>query len=300
MGRRYSKLIFYKAPWDEIKVELDKVDWDIMKEISATSPADALAWFHDKTLEILESLVPERIPGGKSRPRMCRQRRILWRRLAKVKRRIKLATSINKLTQNLQEQWDLESQLRDDFTASNNIEEDKAVFNIKSNPKHFFSFAHSRQKVRAKVGPFIDPETGKPNPSPDFAAESLRKQYDSVFNPPRPGWIIDDISSHFHSAEDGTGLEDFIFMGDDIEKACAELKTSSAGGADGVPASLLKTCRKQLSKPLHILWRSSLDLGITPQDLLLVIICPVHKVGSRSVPKNYRPVALTSHKMKVF
>ena len=121
VGRRYSKLNFYKAPWDEIKVELDKVDWDIMKELSTTSPADALAWFHEKTLEIFESLVPERIPGRKSRPRMCRQRRILWRRLAKVKKRLKLASSINKLTQHLQEQWDLESQLRDDFTASNNM-----------------------------------------------------------------------------------------------------------------------------------------------------------------------------------
>ena len=31
-----------------------------------------------------------------------------------------------------------------------------------------------------------------------------------------------------------------------------------------------------------------------------MIICPVHKGGSRAVPKNYRPVALTSHLIKVF
>ena len=30
------------------------------------------------------------------------------------------------------------------------------------------------------------------------------------------------------------------------------------------------------------------------------LICPIHKGGSRSVPKNYRPVALTSHLIKVF
>ena len=86
----------------------------------------------------------------------------------------------------------------------------------------------------------------------------------------------------------------------DIEKACAELKTYSAAGADSVPASLLKTCRKELSRPLYILWRASLDQGCIPPDLLLVLICPVHKGGSRGVTKNYRPVALTSHIVKVF
>ena len=34
--------------------------------------------------------------------------------------------------------------------------------------------------------------------------------------------------------------------------------------------------------------------------MLLVLISPVHKGGSRGLPKNYRPVALTSHIVKVF
>ena len=50
----------------------------------------------------------------------------------------------------------------------------------------------------------------------------------------------------------------------------------------------------------YILWRSSLDKGQIPADLLLDLISPVHKGGSRGVPKNYRPVALTSHVVKVF
>ena len=61
---------------------------------------------------------------------------------------------------------------------------------------------------------------------------------------------------------------------------------------------MLKNCRKELSRP--ILWRSSLDCGSIPAELLLVMISPIHKGGSRSAPKNYRPVALTSHLIKVF
>ena len=43
-----------------------------------------------------------------------------------------------------------------------------------------------------------------------------------------------------------------------------------------------------------------MDRGVIPNDLLLLLICPVHKGGLRSVPKNFRPVALTSHVIKVF
>ena len=56
------------------------------------------------------------------------------------------------------------------------MDEDKAVLNIRSNPKHFFSFARSRQKTKAKVGPFPDPTTGKTNNNCDFTAETLAKQ----------------------------------------------------------------------------------------------------------------------------
>ena len=95
-------------------------------------------------------------------------------------------------------------------------------------------------------------------------------------------------------------LCDISFTREDIEKACLQLSSSAAAGPDGVPAALLKSCRKQLSQPLYHLWRGSLDCGSIPAETLLVIICPIHKGGSRSLPKQYRPVALTSHLIKIF
>ena len=236
----------------------------------------------------------------KVRHQMDRRRRILWRRLTKVRGRIKTASSIHKLTKLLQDKQDLEQQLYDDYSATNILEENQAISNIKSNPKAFFSFARSRQKTCARIGPFIDPDTGKPNPSPEFAATALSQQYSSVFVQPRDQWKVKDPNKFFEALPEGPSLTDFAFTEKDIEKACAELKASSSAGADGVPASLLKTCRKELSRPLFILWRASLDQGSIPSDLLLVLISPVHKGGSRGIAKNYRPVALTSHIVKVF
>ena len=79
-----------------------------------------------------------------------------------------------------------------------------------------------------------------------------------------------------------------------------ELKSSSSPGPDGIPAILLKTACQELSYPLYLIWRASMDQGVIPPDLLLVLITPIHKGGSRSSPANYRPVALTSHIMKLF
>ena len=62
-----------------------------------------------------------------------------------MKEKIKTATSIHKLTKLLQDKSDLEQQLLDDYASVNCQQEDKAVLNMKSNPKAFFSFSKSRQ-----------------------------------------------------------------------------------------------------------------------------------------------------------
>ena len=51
--------------------------------------------------------------------------------------------------------------------------------------------------------------------------------------------------------------------------------------------------------PLQLLYEASLKTGETPTDLKRAIITPIYKGGSRNLPKNYRPVALTSHLIKI-
>ena len=175
---------------------------------------------------------------------------------------------------------------------------------IKQNSKAFFSFARSRQKTRSRIGPFVDPDTGKPNQSPVYAAEVLRQQYNSVFSQPRAEWSVNDSKSFFRVEENMMTSIDILqnvqVRKVDVEEACEELKGNSSPGPDGVPSILLKECRKELSGPLSIFWRTSLDKGIIPEELLLVQICPLHKGGSKADPAQFRPVALTSHIMKTF
>ena len=138
-------------------------------------------------------------------------------------------------------------------------QEAKVISEMKDNPKVFFSFAKSRQKTHAKVGPFLDPETGELNLDPDYTAECLSSQYSSVFTKPRPEWSIPNMEDFFgvdNNSPTGSILADLELTESDIEYACMELSASSASGPDGIPAALLKICRKELKTPLFIMWRA--------------------------------------------
>ena len=299
-GKRLKKLNFNKAPWQQIQAELRKLDWEPMKELAKESSTAAHSWFMETLIPLLENLVPLKVPRRGKSNKLQKRRKLLWKKLGKVIERIETSSSTSKLSKLIQDKWELEKQLKDHYSSLNCQEESQAVLHMKDNPKAFFSFARSRQKTRSRVGPFIDPVTGHPNSDPDFAASVLADQYKSVFVQPRPEWTVNDVKEFFGSGGEGPALADINFNATDMEVACSELSSSSAAGADGVPASLLKTCRKELRTPLFILWRASLNQGLIPPDLLLVLVCPVHKGGSRGSPKNYRPVALTSHLTKVF
>ena len=72
----------------------------------------------------------------------------------------------------------------------------------------------------AKVGPFLDPETGELNLDPDYTADCLSKQYSSVFSQPRPEWNIPDMKEFFgvdNSRPTGPLLTDLEFTENDID-----------------------------------------------------------------------------------
>ena len=80
-------------------------------------------------------------------------------------------------------------------------------------------------------------------------------------------------------------ISDIEFDTADIVKAINDVKTYSAAGPDAWNAKLIKNCKLELAEPLYIMWRKPLDTGTIPNI---------------TEAKNYRPVALTSHLIKIF
>ena len=301
-AQRLRKLDFSKAPWADIRRKLKEIDWTPMDKISQISSTAGHSYMLFKLLPILEALVP---PKNKicGRSKMHRKQKLLWRKLKKIKHKMNKTLSVPKLVKLLTQKNVLERELKATYADLMSSSEAKAIKDIKENSGNFFAYAKARQKSKNKVGPFVNPDTGVLEADPDYSAKILSDQYSSVFNQPRPEWDIENISEFFR-IENGSRASDMLsdldFTEDDIEQACNELSIKSAAGPDGVPASLLKTCRKELKRPLYILWSTSMRQGLIPPDLLLVLVCPIHKGGSKVDPAQYRPVALTSHIIKVF
>ena len=153
-------------------------------------------------------------------------------------------------------------------------------------------------KVKSSVGPLLNANNEYVSNSGEMA-DILASQYSSVYSLPRK--ILDDPGSIFPVTDpERDFLEDVIFDEGDIVKAIDELSLTAAAGPDGFPACFLKYCKESLSKPLYIFWRKCLDQGTIPQSLKDANIIPLHKGDNRGHAANYRPVALTSHLIKIF
>ena len=86
----------------------------------------------------------------------------------------------------------------------------------------------------------------------------------------------------------------------DIKDILGKIDPNSTAGPDGISAKFLRETKEGIAIPLAIMLRNSIDKCEIPDILKLAHVTPIHKGGSRMIPKNYRPVSLTSHIMKIF
>ena len=172
-----------------------------------------------------------------------------------------------------------------------NLRETIAIAAIKKN-SNFYKFLKNNSTVRAGIGPLQD-EEGNLEPSNRKMSELLNEQYNSVFSTPDPTMTIKYSKDSFGQPQ-GNTLSDINIIREDIIDAIKTISQNSSGGTDEFPAVLLKQCSKSIAHPLPLLYKASLKTGKLPIDLKRAIISPIYKGGSRNLPKNYRPVALTS------
>ena len=103
-GKRLKRLNFNKAPWQDIQAELRHIDWSPMQELAKASPTAAHSWFIETIVPLLEKFVPERASrGGKKRSNIDRRRKLMWRRLGTIMKRIRATSSVSKLSRLIQD-----------------------------------------------------------------------------------------------------------------------------------------------------------------------------------------------------
>ena len=135
--------------------------------------------------------------------------------------------------------------------------------------------------------------------APTKMAEMLSDKYSSVFSTPYHDdpspWLLFPDEENTQS-----DISDIEFTDYEMAEAMDEISINAAPGPDGFPAILLKKCCNALAPPLAGIWHKLIS-NVEILDICeSATIIPIHKGKSRAVPKNYQPVALTSHLIKIF
>lgn len=281
--------------WEDVKRDLGTVDWHQLMEYPA--PESQYRQLLLKCLEISEKHIPYKRPANKKG--IPRDRKILMRKRIKIRKKLKCASS-GAMKLNMERKIiDIETKLKASIDAENEKHESLAVARIKTNPKYFYKYAANKSKVRTGIGPLRDAR-GQVTRTAAEAAQLLQHHYEGVFNVPCMKREIHSPKNFFLSGSESThNLTDVHITPGKVKEAIKDIKNNAAPGPDQFPAIFLKNCSEELSIPLCTLYRNSLDSGIIPRQLKSARITPIHKGGSQADPSNYRPIALTSHIIKV-
>ncbi|KAL5251988.1 hypothetical protein ACHWQZ_G014955 [Mnemiopsis leidyi] len=188
--------------------------------------------------------------------------------------------------------------IRDAIVNERHFREETAVGKVKTNPKYFYSYAKRFSKQKQTISMLFD-EHSNICTEPQQIANILQNQFKSVFSNPSD---VDLSAADFPSPPITKRFEDsdLEFTEEDVISAIEDLKADAAAGPDGIPAQLLKSCKKALARPIHLLWSKSFESGTVPSFYKNSFVCPLYKKGSHATASNYRPVSLTSHIIKIF
>jgi hypothetical protein len=296
--RSFNALNFFNegTDWATIYNKYSDIDWK--HELADKSEDDILQFFYSTSLKICEEHVPVKSKAEQAKmSRTFRYRRSLTRKRRRINKRLTRSTSPYQKCKLNDKLLQIEKELQKSYQNSATYIENKAVEAIKTNPKFFYTYAKKKSKVKSKIGPLLNSANKLVGNSKEMA-EILSEQYTKVFSTPIDPSTI--VNNNNNPTQASASISDITFTESDMESAIDELRITSASGPDGFPAAVLKNCKQILAVPLTIFWRKCLDNGHIPNSLKQSVIVPQHKGDSRAVPANYRPIALTSHIIKIF
>ena len=292
------------SAFDNLNFFSNDIQWEAMsneithrfesEDLSSLPPKEHLEKLMKILIDVAYKFVPLKNSTRRgSHTKIPRERRILMRKRRKLMIQFEQSTEDRRKEKIREKLIQIELLIQKSHFDNRSRKEQRAVKAIKTNSKYFFAYAKQFSSTRSKVGPLLDELKEYTSSSPKMA-NILSTQYSSVFSKP--------IETPYHTEEDTNieSLTDIDFSEKDIVDAIDELKNNSASGPDGIAAIFLKKCKNSLSKPLFQLWRKCLDLGISPCKLKEAHIIPIYKGGHQGLASNYRPVALTSHLIKIF
>ena len=90
-----------------------------------------------------------------------------------------------------------------------------------------------------------------------------------------------------------TIMDNIIITTKGVHKLLCNLNPHKAAGPDNISPRVLKELAAEVAPCLEIVFRSSYDTGVVPNDWRTANVSPIFKKGEKYKASNYRPVSLT-------
>ena len=139
-------------------------------------------------------------------------------------------------------------------------EEQEVIRRMESNPNYFYTFVKSKTKSKNKLGPFLDVNG---NVIKEEVAETLQKQYKSVWTLPRQESVIEDPESFFATGADKEKptIKNIVFTREKVLWAISQVSGDASAGPDGVSGNLLKNLKEEVADYLADIFQRSMESG---------------------------------------
>lgn len=292
--------MYEKADYNRMKRSLD-IDWE--HYLPAYLSTDQ-KWrkFVVKLKEVIDDCVPKRKFIGRQNMRKrtnynLPMSRKLW---TKIKRKQRLWAKLSELKKNrgalngreyaeIETQYRrLNNQIRRETRNAIKLKEEIAK-HVKENPKIFWIYVSSKPRTKSRiVDLYVDENNLVKTTSDKEKAMVFAEKFSSVF--------VKETEEEVPriSPRNVPILENMEITRDMLWKVLQKLNRSKSPGPDGIHPRIIKDTAEELIVPLEIIFMSSLNEGVVPEDWRTANITPIFKKGSKSDPGNYRPVSLTS------
>ena len=280
------RLNLSKGNYRQLNVKLSSVDWASVDEMDTQT---MYTFIKDTLTTLSRKYIPRAKPRSTNKNlyinhdalRLKKHKRTLWLKYMHTRDvldHVRFTRARNKLRT-------VTRSLRANF-------ERRLVTDIRDNPKGFWRYAGSRLRTRTRVED-LQADDGTMAREDHDKASLLNKYFHSVFT------IENEIVPSLPNVFAGPSLEDVDISAVSVREKLVRLNTDRAPGPDGLHPRVLRETAVEMAEPWARLFRSSLDSGCLPSDWQIDEIIPIFKNGSKQLPANYRPVALTAVPCKV-
>ena len=282
---------FSRANWDLYRALIQSTTWDDF--VSTVDAGIDPLWEKMKAyiLNAATAAIPCSYPTKKIKGApITGAVRKAFRHRKKILRSLKGSKS--SLSEEIREQAEIS--LRTAIDNSRKDYERKIARESTLNPKRFWS--HVREAYASKpVITSVSDAKGELVNGDQTIANIFNNSFASVFTKENPKESVQILLPRTE-----TQLNNFTLSLNSISSAIKAMPTHSSPGPDEIPNILLKEGGSHLIELIYRFFSIIQTEGHLPSEWKTAVVVPIHKKGSRTEAKNYRPISLTCTMCKLF